>query len=77
MYTLRVSAPYFAALAIEHFEVAAGDELALTASLAVGEALTGVLVVTDPTHDIETKGGKTTFRGRSLTDLPLGPPEEK
>lgn len=76
-YTLRVSSPYFTALAVEHFEVAAGEELTLTASLAVGETLTGVVVVNVPPQDIETKGGKTTFRGRALTDLPLGPPEDK
>jgi hypothetical protein len=77
-YTLRVSSPGFMTLAIESFEVAAGEELTLTASLALGETLTGIVnVIPYVEPDIETKGGKTTFRGRALTDLPLGPPEEK
>jgi hypothetical protein len=71
-YTLSVYSPGFAALAVEHFEVGAGEELSVRASLAVGETLTGVVDIRTP-DDFESEGGKTIFRGKMLTDLPLPP----
>lgn len=74
-YTLRVNSPGFMSLAIEHFEVGAGEDVTVTASLAVGETLSGIVSVTlPPPPDFEHSGGKTVFRGKMLTDLPL-PPE--
>lgn len=73
-YTLRVNSPGFMSLAIEHFEVGAGEELTVTASLAVGQTLSGIVYVTPPPPpDFEHGGGKAVFRGKMLTDLPLPP----
>ena len=76
-YTLRFYGQGFATLLVEHFEVAAGEEITLRASLALGETLTGVVDVMPPPPDIEHTGGKTILRGRMLTDLPIPPGEEK
>jgi hypothetical protein len=73
-YTLRVNSPGFTSLAVEHFEVKAGEELSLRASLAVGETLIGVVAVEGPL-DYEYSGRKAVFSGRTLTDLPI-PREE-
>jgi hypothetical protein len=75
-YTLRVNSPGFVSLAVEHFEVKAGEELSLRASLAVGYTEMGV-IVTDERPDYQTSNGTTIIKGKMLTDLPLPPGEEK
>jgi hypothetical protein len=69
-YTFEVAFPGFMALTIKGFKVGAGETLSVKASLAIGETLTGVVVVTTPS-DYESSGGKTVIRGRMLTDLPI------
>jgi hypothetical protein len=73
-YTLRVNSPGFRELVVERFEVKGGEELALRATLAVGEPLMGVVVI-ETRPDYETSNGTTTIKGRMLTDLPI--PREK
>jgi hypothetical protein len=73
-YTLRINSPGFMELVVEHFEAKGGEEIALKTTLAVGEAVMGVMVF-DERPDYETTNGTTTIKGRMLTDLPL-PPEK-
>jgi hypothetical protein len=69
-YKLRISSPGFRPFVVEHFEVKGGEELAISATLTVGETEMGV-VVFDSRPDYETTNGTTTIKGRMLTDLPL------
>jgi hypothetical protein len=70
-YTLRFYGRGFAILLVEHFEVGAGEEITLRATLALGETLTGIVNVNYPPPDIEYSDGKMILRGRMLTDLPI------
>jgi hypothetical protein len=73
-YTLRVKYPGFKPLVVEHFNLAAGEAVDFKATLAVAGdfVMVGIIVSQD---DYEHEGGKTVFRGRMLTDLPI-PHEE-
>jgi hypothetical protein len=73
-YTLRVKVPGFKSLVVERLSLDAGEAVDFRATLGLdGEfATVGVIVSQD---DFEREGGKTVFRGRMLTDLPI-PHEE-
>ena len=71
-YKLRISSPGFRSFVVEHFEVKGGEELAISATLAIGEREMGVMVF-DNRPDYETTNGTTTIKGRMLTDLPIHP----
>jgi hypothetical protein len=73
-YTLRVKIPGFNTLVVKHFGLDAGEAVALKATLDLdGSTMeVGIIVSQD---DYEHEGGRTVFRGRMLTDLPI-PHEE-
>ncbi|HYH86221.1 MAG TPA: carboxypeptidase-like regulatory domain-containing protein [Pyrinomonadaceae bacterium] len=71
-YTFEITYPGFMTLTIKGFKVGAGEALSVEASLAVGETMTGIVVIAlPPKPDFESSGGKTVIRGRMLTDLPI------
>lgn len=78
-YTLEVYSPGFTRLTVEHFTFRSGDDVSVRLAVAemgdvvpASAVLTGVinLELDYPPADMESRGGKTVFRGRMLTDLP-------
>lgn len=75
-YTLRVKYQGFKTLVIERFSLDAGEAVAFKATLGLdGEFVTVGVLISDDNFEYQREGGKTVFRGRMLTDLPI-PDEE-
>jgi len=71
-YTFEVASPDFMPLTIKGFQVGAGEEVKVEASLVIGATWMGIMsIAVPPKPDFESSGGKTVIRGRMLTDLPI------
>lgn len=68
-YRFEVDAPGFRRLVREHVRLGEGEAVRVNATLSPGEALMGMLVVTE-TGDIESDNGMTIFSSKTITSLP-------
>lgn len=75
-YTLRVKSAGFKPFVVKRLRLNAGEAAAFNATLAIGgESVTVGVLISNDNFEYQTEGGRTVFRGRMLTDLPI-PDEE-
>lgn len=74
-YTLRVKIASFNPLVVEHFSLGEGEAADFKATLSIADESVMVGHLLSQPDDFEREGGRTVFRGRMLTDLPI--PREK